>query len=110
VCDCEYGKEIVLNLPDHLIPWKERRTVCVEACVVDQIQARWDANIETLGGCCGHDKEPPSVIIEKHYTKLDVEVISHILESNDTRGWTVLQWKPEQLMAVAPIPTDGEKK
>ena len=45
--------EAVLTIPS----WntQERRTVCVDACIVDHVKAVWDAKIWTLGSCCGHN-------------------------------------------------------
>lgn len=35
-----------------------RRTVCIDACLVDEIQELWSRGVRTTGCCCGHNIGP----------------------------------------------------
>ncbi len=65
------------------------KTVCVDSCIVKEIQELWDAGFETLGCCCGHNKEKPSVIVDKSIAP-DVSIF---LGCNSDKPWRVLAWK-----------------
>jgi hypothetical protein len=44
----------------------DRKTVCVDECIADAVQAIWDAGVWTLGSCCGHNNlEMRGVIVEQ---------------------------------------------
>ena len=59
---CEWNNGgIEVALPERICSWKERRTVCIDECIVEQIRALWEAGYETLGCCCGHGKLPTIV-------------------------------------------------
>ena len=56
--------ETVLTPPDWLKTKTGRETICVDACIVNDIQKLWDAGIETWGSCCGHATAlSPTVIV-----------------------------------------------
>jgi len=90
---CEWGNDVVLRLPDWMLEHKERRTACVDECIVDQIKALWAAGYTTEGCCCGHGKEPPSVVIADGHSDEDVEGIVRVLRESDSRSWAILQWR-----------------
>lgn len=37
--------------------------VAVDFCIVGLILKLWDADIKTLSSCCGHNLEPPTIIL-----------------------------------------------
>jgi hypothetical protein len=86
---------IVVDLPENMLHLKDsgRTTVCIDECIVDQIKALWEAGIETLGCCCGHHKERPSLVVPEGYKDKDIEKIVAILKANDSRGWDIMQWR-----------------
>jgi len=95
MCDCHsYNKdsgtvkEIILNTKD-FFDHKEK-TICVDACISDQIIALWSEGIWTLGSCCGHNKDVPNVIIAESASP---ELAHKVLKIWDDREWKVLQWK-----------------
>lgn len=61
-CDCissnqpEKGGtelEVILEFPDFFK--SERKTVCVDSCMVSLIKELWKEKIYTLSSCCGHN-------------------------------------------------------
>ncbi|QTE37490.1 hypothetical protein J3L18_00030 [Mucilaginibacter gossypii] len=56
-----YFQQVVIELPDSQKD-KTRRIadglspcVCLDPCIVDEIQTLWDLGIQTTGCCCGHN-------------------------------------------------------
>lgn len=41
----------------------EDRTVCLDACIAPLVLHLWDYDIPTLGSCCGHGKNAPSIVL-----------------------------------------------
>jgi len=56
-----YALQIVVEFPIHKIEkevydrYKVRKTVCIDPCIIDEIQMLWDKGILTMGCCCGHN-------------------------------------------------------
>lgn len=63
----------------------KRETICIDGCIVDEIQKLWDNKVYTLGCCCGHGKNRPSVVID---SILDAKITQKLLGD----GWDVLVW------------------
>ena len=67
-CNCNnvdigsYKNQVTLPRPIHM---KNRRegssnpeSICVDACIAEEILALWACGIRTTGCCCGHNKQP----------------------------------------------------
>jgi len=93
---------VVVDLPPEIVPERERRTVCVDECIVTQIQALWKAGVQTLGCCCGHGKSDPSVVIPSTYDPTATELAYRTLKKCDTRRWEIYQWKLVEVAVVPP--------
>lgn len=65
-CNKDY---IIRKLPDWYDTSRENRTISIDKCLVEVIEALWDAKIETLGNCCGHIGLDPSIILGYNCTK-----------------------------------------
>lgn len=62
----------------------------VDPCIADDVAALWDAKIWTIGSCCGHNTNPPSVVLS---SESDAQQASEILADRDpSRPWAVLFW------------------
>lgn len=61
--------EVVLEVPKDLLPIIRRETVCVDACMADDIKALWKAGIVTHGACCGHSRIPASIVLDDNITE-----------------------------------------
>ena len=92
------GEQVVLDLPAFVRPDKEKRTVSIDKCIVPVIEGLWDAGVYTLGCCCGHGKENPSVVLSTVCHIQPAMAVIRRLDKN--RIWTLKQW---QLVDVATV-------
>jgi len=64
---CEWGDttKIWVTIPAHLSHTGEdyRKYVGVDSCIADFVQMLNDNGIETVASCCGHGKQPASIIL-----------------------------------------------
>ena len=104
---CEHGTQVVLPLPDWMLSWQERRTACVDNCIVETIKALWSAGYETLGCCCGHGKDRPNVVVADGYDDNEVAKIAEVIRRCDERDWDVFQWRI-QIVARTSAGTIGQ--
>jgi hypothetical protein len=81
-------KEVVLPAPPQITD--RPNGICIDACIVDAIQMLWNAGVETLGCCCGHNRGNPSLVIPEHE---DAARIKRLLAEHDSREWDVMQWR-----------------
>ena len=88
---CKWNTTDILDLPDHVCAWKENRTVCIDQCIVEQVKALWAAGYETLGSCCGHSKEGPSVIMAEGYAQEEITQKIVPTLATDSREWLIMQ-------------------
>lgn len=70
-----------------------RRGVSLDACIADQIEALWDAGVETLGSCCGHAARlapAPSVVLARPEQG---PLAADVLRRHDPeRPWQIIFW------------------
>jgi hypothetical protein len=104
---CEWGTEVVLELPDDIHPDKENRTVAVDSCIADVIQKLWAQGCETLGCCCGHGKENASIVVSEGYKEEGIHRIAEFLKKEDGRAWTIHQWKLVVVAMTLPVSRPG---
>lgn len=71
--------EVILQVPKELLTIIKRDTVCLDACIVQDIKSLWEAGIATHGACCGHNKIPPPVILGDNVDQSVVEQAKYIL-------------------------------
>lgn len=65
-----YAQKVLLELPagserTRRIAAGLSSQVAIDPCIADQIKALWILGIETLGCCCGHNKLPAFVDVQK---------------------------------------------
>lgn len=94
-CDCQSYNlpETTGNVPEVILDPRPHfdfatKTVCVDACIADQIEALWLAGVFTKGCCCGHNKDYPSVFLHR---AADAELAEKVLAA-DIRQWRVMFW------------------
>jgi hypothetical protein len=67
ICKCinvefgSYDNQVeIKDLPPHMAIHKSKQggapSICLDACVADEIQYLWSIGITTTGCCCGHNK------------------------------------------------------
>lgn len=71
--------EVILDVPKELTPTTKRMTVCIDACIVDEVKALWKVGIITHGACCGHNRIPSSIILDDNVGPSVVEQAKDIL-------------------------------
>jgi len=64
----------------------------------------WANGIITGGCCCGHNRMPPSVVLDN---AADGQRAIELLRANDGRKWDVMQW---QLVTLSPLNTEGDRR
>ena len=45
----------ILRPSDYFSYVSQDETICVDACIADEVSRLWRAGIETRGSCCGHN-------------------------------------------------------
>lgn len=80
--------EVVLTPPFDL--GDGRTTVCVDACIATVVVYLWGCEIVTLGSCCGHGRDRPSLVLGQHE---DMAVVRVRIAEVDDRTWDLSQWR-----------------
>ena len=85
---CDHGTMTVVTTPDWF--WEERhhpeKGIAIDSCIADDLAAAWEAGVRTLGCCCGHGDEAPSVVLTQDPEQPELARV--VLP-----GWTLLQWQ-----------------
>lgn len=70
------------------------KKVCIDDCIADTILFLWDKDIQTVGSCCGHNHDSPSLVLEQESAADNTiaTVIQAIRDSGDLRDWDILSW------------------
>ena len=87
---CEHGDEIVLDLPDNIDIGKKNRSISCDRCIATIITKLWKAGVQTLGCCCGHGKENPSIVMENGSDYVANSILSR---KDPDRQWDIFQWQ-----------------
>lgn len=69
----------------------EYKEVSIDACIAPVIQHLWNNGVNTAGSCCGHGKEPPSIVLgdgAENYSQ-----IRQWIKEKDSRWFELSQWK-----------------
>lgn len=78
MCDCiSYNRpEPYQKTPSRILTPSEslglgKETICVDACIADQVEAMWAAGVATLSTCCGHNGQFDRhvVVVPEHAEK-----------------------------------------
>ena len=87
------NNEVVIELPDNIATYREKRTVCIDSCIVDAIKHLWSKGYQTLGCCCGHGKNNPNIVIADGYADVDIRSIRFELLRVSAKTWDIFQWR-----------------
>lgn len=85
--------EVKLTMLTSILPDGKRtyKDVMVDACIAPVVQHLWDNGVTTGGSCCGHGKQPPSLVLgegDENYSK-----IRELIKEKDDRWFELSQWK-----------------
>lgn len=112
-CDCRSHSlgvgdrpEVLLPPPDWVVDersaWPDAqdvdRPVVVDACIAPAVQALWSAGYVTLGSCCGHGTDTPSLVLGEG--ERDYGAVRRVIATVDDRDFQLMQW---QLVEVSPL-------
>jgi len=69
MCKCKYVEigsctnQTCIAIPNHMQEYKEYRIknklkplICIDNCILNEVQYLWSLGIKTTGCCCGHNK------------------------------------------------------
>lgn len=90
---CDKGDQVVMELPDHVDPGKEVRTISADRCCVDVLKHLWSRNIDTRGHCCGHGERNPNIVLPETYHQVGLAKALYETEQVDDRQWDIFQWQ-----------------
>jgi len=89
MCDCHsYNWEIGFEKPVQFS--YDGKTIEIDSCIAEVINHLWTNKIDTLGSCCGHNKESPSVVISTNENPAEVR---KLLLEVDNRNWIIMRWE-----------------
>lgn len=79
---------VILPTPDWL--WTTRTApengITIDACIAPTIHHAWNHGVRTLGSCCGHNTNPPNVVLTQ-------DPDQPALARTVLPGWTLYQWQ-----------------
>lgn len=67
MCDCNnveigsYNNQVELKAPK----WSSHKTICVDACLTQEITKLWSYGVHTTGCCCGHNKNSSFINVSR---------------------------------------------
>lgn len=65
------------------------KSICIDACITEEIKSLWAKGIETVGSCCGHNRKRPSVILA---SEIGIAAAQEVL-SESSKNWQILIWR-----------------
>ena len=77
MCEC---KDVEVGSYDNqlmLKNWWNGKDVCIDKCLVEEIQSLWNKGIITTGCCCGHNKAEPYINVHEDYENIMEEVFCY---------------------------------
>lgn len=104
-----YANQVEVPMPDVLGDLRAARreagwpeTICLDRCVVEEVQGLWALDIRTTGACCGHNKLPPYIGVEA----ADIErmkALGYQVQVNPNRPTAEDSFIPNSVFAVQQI-------
>lgn len=97
-CDCHsYNKDVggnpekLLKVPDYLNMHKEYCSI--DSRISHVIQHLWNNQVITVGCCCGHGKNKPSIILNQNSGEKWADTVRDYISLVDDRDFDLLSWK-----------------
>ena len=79
MCKCNgvefgsYDNIVTVTAPPQI---KNKKAICLDACIAREVQHLWSLGIVTTGSCCGHNKTPDVSFIGVIYD--DIEAMKNM--------------------------------
>lgn len=86
MCNCKnvtigsYDNQVRLKRPDFMS--KNKTTVCIDTCLVDEILYLWAHGIYTGGCCCGHNAIPASIAVIGEDSVKKMKELGYVVQYN----------------------------
>ncbi len=94
MCKCKHGESTdFLEVPEEFKESLGKNKIGIDACVSHVVKAIWKAGYTTLGICCGHGKNTPSLVMSNKYTTEDIKKVFEIIKKVDDRDFMIGQWE-----------------
>jgi hypothetical protein len=78
MCNCvnvriqSYSNQTVLDYPEWFKSSKKVRSAGIDNCILEEIKSLWEAGIQTLESCCGHNQADGYIcVVEEHIEKME---------------------------------------
>lgn len=95
-CNCySYNLGIGVNQESILKPpsfISEKETICVDSCIAHVIKHLWENKIVTMGSCCGHNMEPPSIVLQAGCGQHNGRHVRALIKEVDDREFELMSW------------------
>jgi hypothetical protein len=91
--------EVILQRPDWLYDGERVNGVPVDYCLAPTVLHLWQNGIETLGSCCGHGREEPSLILKAKHAD-DAKTIFDLIAETDSRNFALSWWQNEKRITI----------
>ncbi len=87
---CGKDEEVILTPPKSL--GMEKETICVDACIAHVIRHLWGKGIPTLGCCCGHNKQQPTILLTGP-DDFSPSYVRSVIGEADARSFRLQAWQ-----------------
>ena len=67
--------------------------IAIDDCLAELIRELWSQGYITLGCCCGHGDESPSIVLGQYESDERIEEIERLIGDTDGRYIKLLQWR-----------------
>jgi hypothetical protein len=71
----------------------EKREISIDSCIAHVVAHLWESGIKTLGCCCGHKKQNPSIILGDGSTADEARDAELAIAQVDEREFDLLSWR-----------------
>ena len=90
MCDCHSYNSDSGTVPEIVltVPW-DNKHVSIDACIAHVVRALWDDGIATVGSCCGHGSDIPTILLERAQ---DADRAIKCVSLTDGRRFKMLAW------------------
>jgi len=92
----DFSHQVAIPLPDNIDTSRKQRNISADVCCVGILQYLWSKDVQTISHCCGHNKLPPSIVVQSEYSPEDILKIKTYIanfEGLEIRKWKIYQWK-----------------
>lgn len=84
------------------------KSVCVDSCIVNEVEILNKCGVQTLGSCCGHNRQNPCVVVDREQAIECMQILGEISSREwDVYAWELVKQRPDENQSTA---QDGGEK